>query len=541
MVKEMVGGCCVCSDEQGFPENPLVYCDGEGCTVAVHQACYGIVAVPQGPWFCRKCESQERAARVRCELCPQRDGALKKCDNGGWAHVICALYIPEVRFGNVGTMEPIMINSIPSERFHKKCYICEEAGKDSKASIGACMQCNKNNCKNYFHVTCAQAKGLLCEEMGNYGHDAVKYCGYCSHHYNKILNSSEKVMSKDSKRFTLVASRKDYPTIKPIPAFKPIPSDRDRSPDSSPDKKSPATSKNKDKDRDHHRSTPSSSASSSSHKDKESNGLKSKKKEISKGPLLEKKKDSLSSVKDKDKLTEAERLTKEKEKEIISSRPVDERPAGGQFSLSAFINPNLANKKTLQQQNQSSGSQKLMDSSKLESTKNSSSSSKSSLLSSESKNTKSSSSLSSSSSSASKVDRAAALFDAVVGKPPIKVTSGDKSSSSKDLDKNKTNKDKRKVDSKSSLDSKTSSILKEGKSGSLLNLTTSTLGSSLDKKSEKKPPPKESHRRASDSTSDDERPVNKKSRLASALSSSSSSLDMDDEPIVEKKVAKRKS
>lgn len=33
----MLGGCCVCSDERGWTENPLVYCDGQGCTVAVHQ------------------------------------------------------------------------------------------------------------------------------------------------------------------------------------------------------------------------------------------------------------------------------------------------------------------------------------------------------------------------------------------------------------------------------------------------------------------------------------------------------------------------
>lgn len=67
-MKEMVGGCCVCSDERGWTENPLVYCDGNSCNVAVHQACYGIVQVPTGPWFCRKCESQERQARVVCSL-----------------------------------------------------------------------------------------------------------------------------------------------------------------------------------------------------------------------------------------------------------------------------------------------------------------------------------------------------------------------------------------------------------------------------------------------------------------------------------------
>ena len=82
-------------------------------------ACYGIVTVPTGPWYCRKCESQERAARVRCELCPSKDGALKRTDNGGWAHVVCALYIPEVRFGNVATMEPIILALVPQERYNK--------------------------------------------------------------------------------------------------------------------------------------------------------------------------------------------------------------------------------------------------------------------------------------------------------------------------------------------------------------------------------------------------------------------------------------
>ncbi|XP_061185914.1 protein AF-10-like [Saccostrea echinata] len=203
-MKEMVGGCCVCSDERGWAENPLVYCDGQGCNVAVHQACYGIVHVPKGPWYCRKCESQERTARVKCELCPQKDGALKRTDTGvAWCHVVCALFIPEAWFANVQTMEPIVLKNVPPERFNKVCYICEESGRVDKANSGACMQCNRNGCKMNFHVTCAQAQGLLCEEAGNYG-DNVKYCGYCVHHYKKLKRDAN---------------------IKQIPAFKPIPAD----------------------------------------------------------------------------------------------------------------------------------------------------------------------------------------------------------------------------------------------------------------------------------------------------------------------------
>lgn len=41
----------------------------------------------------------------------------------GWAHVVCALYIPEVEFANVSTMEPIVLQSVPHERYNKvtKC------------------------------------------------------------------------------------------------------------------------------------------------------------------------------------------------------------------------------------------------------------------------------------------------------------------------------------------------------------------------------------------------------------------------------------
>lgn len=57
----------------------------------------------------------------KCELCPMRDGAYKRTDSGGWAHVVCALYIPEVSFGDTLTMEPIVTTRVPRDRLTKVC------------------------------------------------------------------------------------------------------------------------------------------------------------------------------------------------------------------------------------------------------------------------------------------------------------------------------------------------------------------------------------------------------------------------------------
>ncbi|VDO99181.1 unnamed protein product [Heligmosomoides polygyrus] len=179
-MKEMLGGCCVCADENGWTDNPLIYCDGPGCEVAVHQGCYGIQEVPEGEWLCAKCH-----VAARCELCPFGYGALKRTEQKGWAHVICALYIPEVRFGDVHSMDPVILSDVPMERFEKLCYICASAGDSRAAQMGACMSCNKPGCKRGFHVTCAQQRGLLCEEGG--GSKNVKYCGYCEHHLRKAV------------------------------------------------------------------------------------------------------------------------------------------------------------------------------------------------------------------------------------------------------------------------------------------------------------------------------------------------------------------
>ena len=69
------------------------------------QACYGIQEIPDGSWLCRTCSIN---IRPTCLLCSQTGGAMK-CTRAGdkWAHISCALWIPEVSIGCPEKMEPI--------------------------------------------------------------------------------------------------------------------------------------------------------------------------------------------------------------------------------------------------------------------------------------------------------------------------------------------------------------------------------------------------------------------------------------------------
>uniref|UniRef100_A0A1B0BCV9 PHD finger protein 14 n=1 Tax=Glossina palpalis gambiensis TaxID=67801 RepID=A0A1B0BCV9_9MUSC len=189
--------CCVCLGDRSDDSNEIVECDG--CSVSVHEGCYGVSdnnsisstnsTCSTEPWFCEACRAG--VSEPTCELCPNKGGIYKETDVGKWVHLVCALYVPGVAFGEVDQLSSVTLFEMQYNKWGgKACSLCENS---RFARTGVCIGCDAGMCKTYFHVTCAQAAGFLTEAHHEEADVADPFYAHCKVH-------SEKEMIKKRKR-----------------------------------------------------------------------------------------------------------------------------------------------------------------------------------------------------------------------------------------------------------------------------------------------------------------------------------------------------
>nr|XP_054514643.1 lysine-specific demethylase 4C isoform X5 [Pan troglodytes] len=144
--------CFIYSEEniEYSPPNAFLEEDGTSlliscakCCVRVHASCYGIPSheICDG-WLCARCK--RNAWTAECCLCNLRGGALKQTKNNKWAHVMCAVAVPEVRFTNVPERTQIDVGRIPLQRLKLKSKACEKV-----ISVGQTVITKHRNTRYY--------------------------------------------------------------------------------------------------------------------------------------------------------------------------------------------------------------------------------------------------------------------------------------------------------------------------------------------------------------------------------------------------------
>lgn len=182
--------CHFCGIELENGDNETIKC--EKCAISFHSNCYRPITgnFNENKFTCDMCriKNKGKISEIKCVLCPNRDGILRRATNRKYVHHVCGMYIPGIKYMNTAKQIGVLVSKT-SQKLNNTCNIC-------KNSNGVCIKCNMEGCDSYFHVTCGKKKHSL--RWFSDG-DTIQYVGYCEAHLNKIVVVNQKDKKNDEK------------------------------------------------------------------------------------------------------------------------------------------------------------------------------------------------------------------------------------------------------------------------------------------------------------------------------------------------------
>ncbi|XP_031478459.1 histone-lysine N-methyltransferase TRX1-like isoform X2 [Nymphaea colorata] len=204
--------CNVCNMDEEYSSNLFLQCDK--CRMMVHARCYGESEPWSGKlWLCNLCQPDAPSPPPKCCLCPVVGGALKITTDGRWAHLTCAMWIPETCLVDVKKMEPIDgLNMIHKDRWKLLCSICG-------VPYGACIQCSNSSCRVAYHPLCARAANLCVELEDEENILHLLFADEDDDHCIRLLSFCKKHRQPANKQ--VAADKQVYNALLPCPSYTP--------------------------------------------------------------------------------------------------------------------------------------------------------------------------------------------------------------------------------------------------------------------------------------------------------------------------------
>ncbi|KAF8972764.1 hypothetical protein BDZ97DRAFT_1649930 [Flammula alnicola] len=160
--------CLACM--KAGPPGKVLKC--KQCGFRVHAGTVGAIVDPTSvdSWVCELCENEETleaSVNPDCLLCPRAanedkrkkpwppsDSFLRACkptEGQGWAHILCAIFTPELSFTDASRLRLVEgLNTVSRHKWSTKCCLCGE----TEGAVIRCSDCNKE-----FHASCAWKQG----------------------------------------------------------------------------------------------------------------------------------------------------------------------------------------------------------------------------------------------------------------------------------------------------------------------------------------------------------------------------------------------